>query len=72
MADYNEGDAESVGKVDWLLSSDFSSFPTLSTGSMNPYGLKNCWSYTQLGSQMLNTSPDSASIKKEKSQFQTF
>lgn len=29
MADYNEGDAESVGKVDWLLSSDFSSFPTL-------------------------------------------
>lgn len=29
MTDYNEGDAESLGKVDWLLSSDLSSFPTL-------------------------------------------
>lgn len=43
-----------------------------SIGSMDPHGLKSCWGYTELGSQILNTLLDSASIKKERSQFQTF
>lgn len=67
------GDEEVVGK--WTDCSPVTFLlyvPPPSTGSRNPHGLKSCWGYTELGSQMLNRSLDSASIKKEKSQFQTF
>lgn len=56
MTDYNEGDAcrESTGR--WIDYCPVTCLPfPLTLGGVNLMELKNCWSYTELESQMLNT-----------------